>query len=71
MLDNYFISLSRRLLMIFIIFKILLAPMSGPQLLQQSKMNYTMQRTIIESGVKKFIRILCLNMFSFHFQDVC
>ena len=34
MLENDLISLSRRLLMIFIIFTIVLGPMSGPQLLQ-------------------------------------
>ena len=52
MMDNYFNYLSRRLLMIFIIFNILLGSMSGPQLLQQSKMNCTMQWTIIESGLQ-------------------
>ena len=41
MLDVFVISLLRRLLIIFIIFKIVLGPMSSTQLLQHSKLNYT------------------------------
>ena len=40
MLGNYLISLLRRLLLIFIIFKIVLGPRLGPELLQHSKIYY-------------------------------
>ena len=42
MLEHYLISLSIRLLLIFIIFLIVLGPRLGPQILQHAKLNSTM-----------------------------
>ena len=68
MLDNYLISLSICLLIIFIIFKIVLGPMTGPQLLKQSKLHCTVYWIIIVSSLSIFIRIVCWIIVSFHFQ---
>ena len=65
MFENYLFLLSRRILMIFIIFKIVLVPMSGAQPLQYSKFNCTMLWNIIASGMPIFISIVLLFEFQY------
>ena len=59
MLELFLISLLRRL-MIFLILKIVLGPMSDTELLQYSKLNCTVQQTMIASGLLNFIGVVCL-----------
>ena len=66
MLDFILISRSRRLMIIFKFFKIVLGPMSGTQLLQHSKLNCTVLWTMIASGLLYFIMSVRWNFF-FHF----
>ena len=71
-MDNYLISLSFYIfhLMICMIFKILYRLMSGPQILQHSKMNWAVWSTIIEIGLLTFTMNICWKISSFNFQDV-
>ena len=58
-------EISRRFLIIFII---VLGSMSGTDLLQHSKLNCTVYRTIIAIGLQNFIRIVCWIFFNFTFK---
>ena len=63
MLDNFFFSFKASFDNVFLIFKIVLGPMSGTELLQHSKLNCTVWWTMISSGLPNFIRIVCLIYF--------
>ena len=54
--------------MIFIIFTIVLGPMSSPELLQNSNLNCTMYWTIIASGLPIFIMIVNCKLFNSTFK---
>ena len=60
MFEIFVISLSRRLMINFLIKKVL-GPMFDTEVLQHSKLNCTVLWTMIASGPPNFIRIVCLN----------
>ena len=62
---NYLLNFTLRRILIFLIFKIVLGPMSDTELLQQSKLNCTMLWTMIASGLPKFMAIVCGIIFNF------
>ena len=52
----------------FLIFKIVLGPMSGTELLQHSNLNCTVQWNMIASGLPNFMKIVIWNFFNFAFK---